>query len=424
MPSAAATPTASPTGTDTSRYIVVSSDAHAGPSLERQLRPYCPPMHRPAFDEYVASYRAAIASIPNGMILDASQPAIQAYHEMLQCDGLHDPHAFLRDMDAEGIAAQVIFAGGGNPESLPWSDGFNAGDPRTDATLRALGGHIWNQWLAEFVSVGPGRLLGVMQIPIYDLPAAIEEVRWGKEHGLAAINFPAPRDDYPPYNDPCYDPFWSAVEEVDLPLVCHVASGARPGMDGPGAFFIYATELQWYSRRALAQMIFGGVFDRHPRLRLGLVEQRAGWIPEHLRELDSCILDPRRDYSYKPDRMPSEYWRDNCFVGCSFMAHFEAEMRAEIGLQTMLWGADYPHVEGTWQRTGLALRKTFAGLPTSDVRAILGDNAVRIYNLDAALLRTVADRIGPRPEEVDQPLAPEEHPAHRGQAFREFGPFA
>jgi predicted TIM-barrel fold metal-dependent hydrolase len=171
-------------------------------------------------------------------------------------------------------------------------------------------------------------------------------------------------------------------------------------------------------------MAFGGVFDRHPGLRVGFVEQRAGWIPEHLRELDSCYLDPRRDYTDKPARLPSEYWRENCFVGCSFMAHFEAEMRHEIGLGTMLWGADYPHVEGTWRRTRLALRKTFAGLPTSDVRAILGDNAVRVYNLDTAALRPVADRIGPAPEELDQPLAPEEYPAHRGLAFREFGPFA
>ena len=76
-------------------------------------------------------------------------------------------------------------------------------------------------------------------------------------------------------------------------------------------------------------LIFDGVFDRFPGLRLGLVEQRAGWIPEHLRELDSALLDPRRDYSYKPDRMPSDYWNDNCFVGCSFMAHFEAEQRRE-----------------------------------------------------------------------------------------------
>jgi predicted TIM-barrel fold metal-dependent hydrolase len=362
--------------------------------------------------------------MPDGMILDASPPALRAYEDLLACEGLRDPHVFLRDMDAEGIAAQVIFAGGGNKQPLPWSDGFSVGDPRTDGRLRALGEHIWNQWLAEFVSAAPERLLGVMQVPIWDIPAAIDEVRWGKEHGLRAVNFPAPRPDYPIYNDDAYEPFWSAVEEVDLPLVCHVASGMRPEASGKGAFMIFATELQFYSRRALAQMIFGGVFDRHPRLRVGFVEQRAGWVPEHIRELDSLYLDPRRDYSYKPDRLPSEYWNDNCFVGCSFMAHYEAEMRHDMGLRTVLWGADYPHVEGTWQRTELALRKTFAGLPHDDVRAILGDNGVRVFGLNLDVLRPIADRIGPTPETIDRPLLPEEHPEHLGLAFREFGTFA
>ena len=406
------------------RYLIVSADSHAGPTLDDDLRAYCPKAYLDQFDAYSAAYWAAIESRPDGMILDAAPPALKAYEDLLACEGLRDPHVFLRDMDAEGIAAQVVFAGGGNKQPLPWSDGFNAGDPRTDGALRALGGRIWNQWLADFVSVAPERLLGVMQLPIWDLPAAIEEIRWGVEHGLRAINFPAPRPDYPDYNDEHYEPFWSAVEEVGLPLVCHVASGIRPETSGKGAFMIFATELQFYSRRAFAQMAYGGVFDRHPGLRVGFVEQRAAWLPEHLRELDSIYVDPRRDYSYKPERRPSDYWRSNCFVGCSFMAHYEAELRHEMGLETVLWGADYPHVEGTWQRTLLALRKTFAGIPVDDVRAILGGNAVRIFDLDLELLRPIADRIGFTPEEIDRPLAPEEHPEHRGLAFREFGPFA
>jgi hypothetical protein len=224
-------------------YLMVSSDSHAGPSLEAELRPYCPAAHLDDFDAYGALYRAAIAQRPDPMVQDVTAPALAAYEDLLRCEGLHDPHAFLRDMDAEGIAAQVIFAGGGNKEPLPWSDGFNAGDPRTAPALRAVGGHIWNQWPADFASVAPERLLGVMHIPIWDLPAAIEELAWGKAHSLRAVNFPAPRPDYPDY-------------------------------------------------------------QRH-----------------------------------------------------------------EIGLGTLLWGADYPHVEGTWPRTELALRNTFAGLPVDEVRA-------------------------------------------------------
>jgi predicted TIM-barrel fold metal-dependent hydrolase len=409
---------------DTDRYLIVSSDSHAGPALSRDLRPYCPAKYRGDFDRYGEQYRQAVASMPDPMIQDATAPALAAYEALLACEGLHDPHVFLRDMDSEGIVTQVIFAGGGNKEPLPWSDGFNAGDPNTDPALRALGGHIWNEWLSDFASVGPERLLGVMQIPIWDVRASIKEVLWGKEHGLRAVNFPAPRPDYPAYNDPIYEPFWSLLEEIELPLVCHVASGTRPDITGRGALMIYATELQFYSRRAFAQMAYGGVFDRHPRLRLGFVEQRAGWVAEHLKDLDSCYRDPRRNYSDKPVKSPSEYWRKNCFVGCSFMARYEAELRHEIGLNTLLWGSDYPHVEGTWQRTEAALRKTFAGLPRDEIKAILGDNALRVYALDESVLRPIADRIGPTAAAIDRPLLPEEHPTHLGLAFREFGPFA
>jgi hypothetical protein len=147
-------------------------------------------------------------------------------------------------------------------------------------------------------------------------------------------------------------------------------------------------------------------------------------VPQHLSELDSILLDPRRDFVSKPDRRPSEYWNQNCFVGCSFMAHYEAEMRHEIGLDTLLWGSDYPHVEGTWRRTGLALRKTFSGIPEDDVRAILGFNGVRTYHLDQMALEAIADQIGPTPSDLSRPLRPDEHPAHLGLAFRDFGPFA
>ena len=405
-------------------YLVVSSDAHAGPSLERDLRPYCPADLLEQFDEYGAGYRQFVEAMPNLIVDQCLPPVVEAYEALCAAEGLHDPHAFLRDMDDEGITAQVVFAGGANPEPLPWTDYFNGGEPTTDPALRSAGGRIWNRWLADFVSVAPERLIGVMQIPIWDVEAAVEEVRWGAAHGLGAINFPGPRPHYPAYNSLDYEALWSVVEEVGLPLVCHVSGGERPRTGGPGDILIFSTEVQWFSRRGFGQLAFGGVFDRHPGLRVGFVEQRAAWVPEHLRELDSCYLDPRRDYAYKPDRRPSDYWRDHCFVGCSFMAHYEAELRHEVGLETMLWGSDYPHPEGTWRRTDLALRKTFAGIPEADVRAILGGNAVRIFGLDEAALRPIADRIGPRPDDVDRPLGADELPSHVGLAFREFGPFA
>jgi hypothetical protein len=87
----------------------------------------------------------------------------------------------------------------------------------------------------------------------------------------------------------------------------------------------------------------------------------------------------------------------------------------------LLWGSDYPHTEGTWPNTRLAMRHAFSGLPESDTRLILGENAVVAYRLDANELRTVADRIGPTPQDLSEPLAPQQASAIRSLAFRSAG---
>jgi hypothetical protein len=99
-------------------------------------------------------------------------------------------------------------------------------------------------------------------------------------------------------------------------------------------------------------------------------------------------------------------------------------MLDEVGRDRLMWGSDYPHVEGTWPRTRKAMRNTFASLPEDDVRRIIGENAFGIYDLDHAALRKVADRIGPTPNELSEPLLPDELPEIRGFAFREIGGFA
>ncbi len=434
-------------------YLVVSGDSHAGPSLD-DLRPYCPARYVDEFDAFAAAHRAELDANQRawasgsfgGRALDSSETADIAFMDpaaraqaltklerVLTNPGSIDPHARLADMDEQGITSELVFAGAQNRHILPWAGGTNAGSPTIQAELRAVGGHIWNAWLADFCSAAPERLLGVAQIPIWDVGAAVEEIRWAKDHGLRAINFPAPRPDYPAYNvTSVYEDLWNVVEAVDLPLVTHTASGeTASGGDGEGAVLVYCAENLWLSRRGLSQLIFGKVFDRHPRLTVAFVEQRANWVVQTLEEFDSQILGAKDSSTIAvlgapvslPQRMPSDYWRTNCVVADSFMAPFEAALRNEIGVETMLWGSDYPHMEGTWPLTHLALRNTFAGVPHEDVRAILGTNAVRIFNLDTAIVGPVAQRVGPSPADVDRPLTAEEMPAYRGLSFRRGGTF-
>ncbi len=405
------------------RYLVVSGDSHAGPSLAGQLRQYCPPEHLEAFDVYASEVAAHGDGSISGFTTFAHAPENLA--RVKACQGLQDPHARLADMDAQGVAVDVVFAGGQNDEPLPFvGSGIGAGPRRWDADLRALGSHIWNQWLSDFVSVAPERFVGAMQVPIWDVDKALDEVRWSHAHGLRAINLPAPRSDFAPYNDPVYEPLWSFCAEAGLPLLTHSGGGDRPlGVDGPGANpLLHQAETQWFSRRALWQLILSGVFERHPNLKMVFTEQRVEWVVHTLKELESIHYSHLR--WQRPSQPPSHYWEQNCAVAASFMAPFEVALRDKVGLHQLMWGSDYPHVEGTWPDTQLSIRHTFADVPEDDMRLILGENAVEVYGLDRAALRKVADRIGPTPDDLARPVDPADLPDTGSYAYRTRGSYS
>ena len=157
------------------------------------------------------------------------------------------------------------------------------------------------------------------------------------------------------------------------------------------------------SRRGVHWMIFSGVFFRHPRLRMVLTEQPGSWWSAYLAELDMVYRSaPARRVREVIPELPSEACRRSLYVGASFIAPFEAlDAEREGYADRLLWGSDYPHVEGTWQAlpdsdsptTHLALRHALAGRSADTIRAITGENAVRVYGLDMAALRKVAARI-------------------------------
>src|SRR5207244_552946 len=96
-------------------------------------------------------------------------------------------------------------------EPVPFSStGLRAWSSRKYVGLEAEGVHIYNRWLADFISVAPERHVGTAHIPISDVSAAVREVEWARSAGLTAVNLPAPRRDFPSYLDPVWEPFWAA----------------------------------------------------------------------------------------------------------------------------------------------------------------------------------------------------------------------
>jgi predicted TIM-barrel fold metal-dependent hydrolase len=404
----------------TDRYLIVSVDSHVGPSVRSQLRPYCEHKYLEAFEddlrrteEHLSGAHGADidsadplgASIQGGQTVAATKPAsvdnteamMRRWTAAASVAGLQDPYARLKDMDAEGVAADVIFAGGQNDELLPF-------DTSEDPELQAVGAEIFNRWMADFCSVAPARLHGVAQITLHDIDAAIRGVHRAKEQGFCSINFPAPRRGLLPYTEPEYEPLWKTCAELDMPLNTHGGGGDRGYWTGPGARHCARAEGQFMARRALWALIFSGAFERNPNLKFVLTEQMSSWVPQTLRHLDGIYDDnvpARRSFKDALPLRPSEYWHRQVFVGNSFMSRAEVEVRHEIGLQNIMWGTDYPHAESVFPLTRLALRQAYAGIPPQEVALMVGGNAGRVFALDMATLADIAKQIGPTISEID-----------------------
>jgi predicted TIM-barrel fold metal-dependent hydrolase len=413
------------------------------------LRPYCPAKYLERFDELArqqveirtafqssfATRRSAVGQVAE-VGTDDDNDGVADFRHNWQTEGHHDVHARLRDMDFDGIAAEVIFHGSQNGEPLPFlppvSGFFDEGD--MDPELASVGIRIYNRWLADVCSVQPERHVGLAQVPIWDVDAAVAEVEWAREAGLAGVNFPTPRSGIPEYNDRVWEPFWAACQACGMPLTTHSGAGKLSSYFGLEMGALLDLESGgWPCRRGMIRLIFGGVFERYPSLKLVLTEQPGEWWPYSMREFDSAYLASLPASRPQVPRRPSEYCATNVFIGGSFLSPAEAESAIHGGYSAnLMWGSDYPHMEGTFQypaswdeepMTRLALRYTFAGVAAEEKRGILSDNAIGVYGFDGPALAQIAERIGaPTNSDLDQPLTDVPVP-HGKFAFRRDGPW-
>ena len=154
------------------------------------------------------------------------------------------------------------------------------------------------------------------------------------------------------------------------------------------------------------------MFERFPDLVFVMTEQGSTWIPETLDRLDGVhesMVAGHFGGELGPGgealtRRPSEYFASNCYVGASFPGPADAEVFKRIGVDRFMWGSDYPHREGTYPYTHESLRRTFVDWDEADLRAVLADNAARVYGFDLAALAPIAAECGPSVAEVATPL--------------------
>jgi predicted TIM-barrel fold metal-dependent hydrolase len=401
------------------RVSIVSIDGHAVMPSEQW-----PDYLEPSYHSYLPALRAENevnqrAMFPlNDMLMT---PALELFdteraYRTEGWRGAWDAGVRLAEMDREGIAAEVVYHGFFRVADL----GFSVMNATYPAEVVDAGVQAYHRWAFDVFGGSPDRLLLVGAVgACTDLERAMAEVRWIADHGFVGMYMPGflAVPGQPPLDAGYWDPLWALCADRGLVLVVHGGYGLDQGFayeqisracrqvdetGGGEVDLVVALAQGIFSekffadlrhRRAMWRFMLGGVFDRHPRLKLMMTEVRADWLPATLGYLDEVYAKHREDLPTR--RRPSEWWRSNCLVGASFTHKAEIEMRHQIGVKSMGFGRDYPHAEGTWPNTLDYLRDLFAGAPDYDVRRILGQNAIDFFGLDASTIDRIAERVGP-----------------------------
>ena len=416
----------------TERALIISSDGHAMPKM-RQYRPYLPQRLHESFDEFCDFYDQHGAPPMDPTHLrgrldpDVVDQWVRDLYEPGRLEGCSDPVRRLEEMEREGIAAEVIFPDFGmpfeafGPPSQRMRHGAAAADvprwPARTADQIDQGNRAHNRWLVDFVTTEPARFCAMAVVSFDDIDAALAEIKWARDTGLKGVMLPTFSPEYPIFHDR-YEPIWSLLEELEMPLNCHVAiSSTLPRTNYAGipdpvlAVPLCSKEMVFRCHEVLSHLVWSGILERHPGLGIAFTEQGSGWVIAALGSMDYSYHGSymRRDVHKLVKRPPSEYFREQCWLGSSLFSRAEIEARNEIGMEAMLLGMDYPHHEGTFAAGGTVeyLRATLgaASVPPGEARQLLAGNAVRRWKFDETLLRPLADRIGPT---LDHLLSPPE----------------
>ena len=372
------------------RHLVITADSHAGAPAD-VYRDYLDP-------EFWDDYDRLVGKVMAGEDLEARQ---EAQHEQQfggdlfsvefgGRSGAWDHDVRLRELEELGMVADVVFPDGQNENEAPFHH-----VPDTTPEQQMAGAKAHNRWVADFCALAPERHAGVAMVPLHDIDWAVAETRWGRDAGLRGGIFVSPwTGELPFLHHPRYEPLWAACAETGMPLNFHSAPEHPDYGDYPGSVPIFATEVAWFSHRPLWFLLWSGVFERHPTLQMALVEQSAAWVPYTLHLLDSLYELPYFAHFREglPLR-PSEYWARQVHVS-GFIDPSEFAVRDEIGVDNLLWGSDYPHLEGI-ANPHENLPKVMTGASEHDVSQILSGNAARLYDFDLERLRPIADRVGP-----------------------------
>ena len=296
------------------------------------------------------------------------------------------PQARLDDMDQDGMDAAVLFGGG------------PLGTANQELYLASFA--AYNRWLADFCAFAPKRFAGVGYVPMQDPVVAAGMVREFAKMGLKAVNIPA----FPmspaaslnggdaqtraltgdvnserSYADPEFDVFGKTCVELGMPVTIHLG-GRVVRFQDPKWFLSDLLMSKFAMGETIAIMIYGGVFDRFPDLKLASVESGVGWFAFAANYMDETWNKQRHWVNSKILHEPSYYWDRNIY-GSFIHDRAGIEMRHFKGAGNIMWSSDYPHSETTYPHSKSVIETLFEGVSEADRYEILCGRARKLFNI-------------------------------------------
>jgi len=283
-----------------------------------------------------------------------------------------DPHLRVKELDRDGMDAEVIYgilaacAKMKNPEAA-------------NEMLR-----IYNDFMHDFCSHYPDRMIGLACLPYSDIQAAAAEVRRVAKKGMRGVELSCSGHMTPMWH-PMWDPLWEAVNETQLPLHFHTFPSVDPELRKQ--YELPVQRQMTYAGLCLFQMTLGNiltsmmgaaVFERFPNIRMVMGESGIGWIPYVLDRMDFEYKDQYQDLKLK--LLPSEYWRRQCKATFQY-DRIGTKLIEDMGIETLMWGSDYPHPDGVWPESAKYIDDQFSHLPADVKYAMTCGNAAKFYGL-------------------------------------------
>jgi len=275
-------------------------------------------------------------------------------------------------MDRDGIAAELIYASVGMGL-------FMHRDPNVkNAVLQA-----YNRWLAEMCAEAPDRVFGMAQTAVRSVDEAIADFQRAKDMGFVGMMMPGDPT-HEDYDHPDYDALWECAADLGLPICFHILTSRSGSLhvetrgNPLNSFLGIIRAIQ----DVVGMMVLGGVFERHPQLKLVVAESDAGWLPHYMYRMDHAARINFEGGIIKGlSKLPSEYIRSNVYA--TFQDDLTAYRTFDLfPYEHLLWASDFPHTDSTWPDTQKVAAELMDGLPQDAVYKIMRGNAIRMLSLD------------------------------------------